>query len=668
MAEEIKTIEYLIQKTDRIAALAGNPNTGKSSIFNCLTGQDVFTANYSGKTVDLNCGILNAGDKKIGIVDLPGVYSLGALSDEQKTAIKCLFENKFDNVIYVADATNLSRNLYLLLQLAELGLPITAALNFSDIANNKGLKTDTEKLERLTGIHFIETSALRGEGIEDIVKILSENNASAVSSRKWKYTKKLENALSEMKVKIAEAKPEFKIPSDPENLAPAIFEHLGYIEPLIEGTEIEKARKDIFDRYSPDDDEKPDKDIISQRYAAAGRITAEAQTSQKRKAAFSDTLWSLSTNPVTGLPILLAIAAAVIIILFQGGEFLSGALEDIWKACCEAPMQAIIHMVAGTGIAAKVLNWGFNDGLLAAISVGIPYVLIFYIILSFLEDSGYLNAAAFLLDKILHFLGLHSKAFIPISAAIGCSVPAVMGTRILTTKREKIISIALIALIACSARTAVIFGAVSKYIGIMWAVSIIVINALISAGAGLILNKIAPGKHQGTVMEIFPLRMPRFKTVMKKTWSRFKEFMIIAMPIVIAGSMGIGWLYETNIIWLLEKPFAPLFEGWLGLPAFTALVLFFAVLRKELALQFLVVLAAVHNPSAGENLNSILTNEQIYTFTVFNTMYMPCIATIGVMIKEAGLKWTAAILIGTLMFTFIFTGLLHHIITLFHLL
>lgn len=668
MGEEIKSIEYLTKKTDRLVALAGNPNAGKSSIFNCLTGLDAFTANYSGKTVDINCGILNSGDMKIGIVDLPGVYSLGATSEEQEIAIKCLFENKFDKIVYVADATNLNRNLYLMLQLTELGLPLVAAVNFSDITSAKGIRTDLKKLTRMTGVRAIETSALRGDGIEELVEDLSKDGPAETSSRKWPCSKRLDSAITSFSNELKGNAEVGAKGVETGNLATVLFERIAYAEELVKGTSIPGLREKIIEKYTSEGGEDIESDIISERYAAAGKITEAVQTREKRRESFSEKLWRLSTYPLTGIPLLLAVFAAVVLILFQGGNMIAECIESLWEAYCSGPVDWLIRLAAGDGITAKVLKWGFNDGLLASLTVGIPYVLIFYLILSFLEDSGYLNAAAFLLDKTLHSVGLHSKAFIPISAAIGCSVPAVMGTRILNTKREKIIAISLIVLIACSARTAVIFSAVSKYIGILWAVSIIIINMLIAAGAGLILNKIVPGEHQGSVMEIFPLRKPKFSTVLKKTWTRFKDFLIIAMPVVIAGSMILGLLYETGYIWSLEKPFAPIFEGWLGLPAFTGLALVFAILRKELALQFLVVLACHHAPGAGDDITAILTPEQIYTFTIFNTIYMPCLATITVMGKEIGAKWTTVILACTLAFSILFSGTVHHAIRLLNLL
>ncbi len=665
--EEIKTLEKLRKKTDTLIALAGNPNVGKSSLFNSITGLGVLTANYSGKTVELNCGVLRKEENKIGVVDLPGIYSLETTSEDQVTAVKALFENKYDLIVYIIDSTNLARNLYLLLQLIELKIPIIAALNFSDIAKRKGLGTDITLMQELLGVTVVPISAVRGDGIDKLVtEILSHKNKEV--KRVHKYSSAIEEELAELQSLLEKTDIPWPYSVEPQNCAPLLLEGNSYIEELIKNTDISKKLAKTKEKLSTAyNDKEPESIIIKERYGLAGAITAKIQKTTKNKRSFSETLWSLATFPPTGIPILLLLASSIIYILFEGGGWLGGALETLWTTFCSPHITYVIKLIAGESLWATVLNWGFNDGILAAICVGVPYVLIFYFILSFLEDTGYLNAAAFLLDKAMHFIGLHSKAFIPLSAAIGCSVPAVMGTRILSSTREKIIAISLIVIIACSARTAVIFGAVSQFIGFFWALSIFFINFAVVVIAGILLNKFTPGEPEGLVMEIFPLRKPHLLTVFKKTWARFADFLWIATPIVVAGSMVLGWLYETKYIWLLTKPLAPIFEDWLGLPAVAGITLLFAVLRKELALQFLVILASATHGGTVKDITAIMTPEQIYTFTLFNTLYMPCIATIAVMGREIGWKWTTVILASTLTFTIVFTGIVHKILVFFQL-
>lgn len=665
--QDEKTIEKLKSNSDILIALAGNPNVGKSTLFNSLTGLGVHTANYSGKTVELNCGVLRSKDKKIGIVDLPGIYYLGTDSDDLKIASKAIFEIPFDVIVYIVDTTNLARNLYLLLQLIELGLPLIAALNFTDSAEKKGVFTDTELLSKRLGIPVVPISAMRGDGIPELVEQI-EKTKNVNSERIHKFSFELEENLNKIEATLKANEEEWEYYPRKNKIAPLLMEGNLYCRSLLKSKPIhesvETAVTTIREKYKT---EEPESIIIKERYGLAGELASAAQTSKNKKASFSEKLWSYTTYPLTGIPILLAVSFTIIYILFKGGALLADFLDGCWKLAAEPYITALISAIFGNSIWGKVFNWGFNDGLIAAITVGIPYVLIFYFILSFLEDTGYLNAAAFLVDKAMHTIGLHSKAFMPLAAAIGCSVPAVIGTRILNSKREKIIAITLIVIIACSARTAVIFGAVSKYIGLWWAISIIMINVAVVIGAGLLMNIFTKGEQEGQVLEIFPMRRPNAWNVLKKTWIRFADFLWIATPIVIAGSMVIGWLYETGNIWALTKPLKPIVEDWLGLPPFAGIALFFAVLRKELALQFLLTLASAQ--TGHENaLTSFMTQAQIYVFTLFNTLYMPCIATIAVIIREIGWRWCIAILATTLSFTILLSGIASKLILYFHIL
>lgn len=663
--KQTQSLEKLREKCDILIALAGNPNVGKSSIFNSLTGLGVMTANYAGKTVELNVGMSRYKDKIIGIVDIPGTYSLDSHTEDQEIARKALLENSFDVVVDVIDTTNLSRNLYLLFQLAELGLPLIADLNLYDLAEKRGITIDTEKLEEILGIPVVVTSALRGDGIDNLMEKVTEfAGKGALHERKIRYSPLTEEEIGNISRTLTENDIQFPFKPPAANFAPLILEGdremLRLVEESPAGAKameaVAESRKKIGGLH---ENATPEGFIIKNRHALAGTIVAEVQKTEKKKPRLSDRMWQIATDPNTALPALLIVFISILFILFKVGGWLSEVLEHIWVAAFAPPIASLIHAIAGDGLWAKVLNWGFNDGLFAAIGVGIPYVLVFYLILAFLEDSGYLNSVSFLLDKALHSIGLHGKAFIPMTAAIGCSVPAVMGTRILGSRRERIIAITLIVLIACSARTTVIFGAVSRYVGFFWALSLILLNIALVIATGALLNKIMPGDSEGLVMEVFPFRRPHLPTVLKKTWVRFADFLWIATPIVVVGSMAIGYLYESNYIWTLEKPFRPLFEGWLGLPAIAGLTLLFAVLRKELALQFLITLAVAQTGMTVNSLTQILSLEQIYTFTLFNMLYMPCIATIAVMGREIGWKWTAGILAGTLIFTIAFTGIVH---------
>jgi len=351
------------------------------------------------------------------------------------------------------------------------------------------------------------------------------------------------------------------------------------------------------------------------------------------------------TSPVLGLVSLAAVLLSIFLFVFFVGGFLATVFTDGWTAVASPPIGAALRAVAGDTVTARVLAWGFDAGIGAALAVGIPYVLTFYFVLAFLEDSGYLNAAAFLSDRTMHRFGLHGRAVIPLVAGLGCNVPAIMGTRVLATRRERLIASTLITLVPCSARGAVIFGAVGFYLGFVPALLVFGLQLGLVVLAGIALNRVVPGRSVGLVMEVFPLRRPTLPDVARKTWWRFQSYLTMALPVVVAGSIVLGVLYETGAMWALSAPLAPVVAGWLGLPAVAGLALVFAVLRKELALQLLVALAAVQYGAGAASLASFMTPDQLIVFAIVATIYVPCIATVAALARELG--WKSSFIVST---------------------
>jgi ferrous iron transport protein B len=250
---------------------------------------------------------------------------------------------------------------------------------------------------------------------------------------------------------------------------------------------------------------------------------------------------------------------------------------------------------------------------------------------------------AFLTDQIMHKMGLHGRAAIPLVAGAGCNVPAIMGTRVLGSMRERIIASTLIVLTPCSARTAVILGAVALTAGWKAALAIYAVTFALALGTGICMHRMLPGRGTGLVMEMFPFRRPGARAILKKTWYRFYHFVVMATPIILGGSIILGGLYETGLLWSLAAPLRPIMEGWLGIPAVAGLTLIVAVLRKELALQLLITLAMVQYGPQASNLLSFMRPDQIIVYALVNTIYIPCVATIAILARELG--WRRALLI-----------------------
>jgi len=663
-------VQQIKEKTNLTVALAGNPNVGKSSIFNQLTGLGVVTANYPGKTVEINLGTTHFQDKTIGIIDLPGTYALGAVSEDQWVARRGVLENQPDVVIVIVDATNLARNLYMVLQFLDLEIPVVIALNLVDQAERKGITVDPTHLSDLLGVPVIPTVAVKGEGLENLMAAAVDFAAQQRQSRPVKlYGEDVSGPIEKLGHLISERLKDRPYGLSSRALALLLLENDEEFVTLVrrepDGDDVLRKALEFSAEIERKHGEAGSLRIARERHGLAGIIAAEVQQKVAAPPQFSATLWRWSIAPLSGIPFLTAVLAALFAFLFFVGGTLSTVFSNFWTAFVSPPLDAVIFAIFGQNVVGRTLVWGFDAGIAAALAVGIPYVLTFYFLLALLEDSGYLNSVAFLSDSLMHRFGLHGRAIIPIVAGAGCNVPAIIGTRVLTTMRERVIASTLIVLVPCSARTAVILGAVSIFIGWQAALAIFGLVVVLIGLVGLGLNLVMPGQSSGLVMEMFPFRTPNLVTIAKKTWYRFKDFVFVAFPIVVVGSLVLGSLYESNLLWNLAGPLSPVVEGWLGLPAVAGLTLLFAVLRKELALQLLVTLAIVQFGSGAQNLLQFMSPHQIFVYVLVNTIYIPCVATMAVLFRELG-RWRATGVIAfTVTLALIIGGIANYALTVF---
>jgi ferrous iron transport protein B len=639
-----------------VVCLAGNPNVGKSTLFNRLTGSAVETANYPGMTVGLNVAKARWGAQEVQVLDLPGTYALDPISEDQWVARHGLLDWRPDVVVAVVDATNLARNLYMVLQLVDLGCRVVVALNLIDEAARRGLRIDPAALSESLGLPVVPTVARRGEGLKELTAVAATVAADTNGlghGKAVRYSPAVEQRLATLMARFAEERVEL----------PYGLPHRAAALAVLEGDEelvglLGDGPKDVST------EEIPLAVAIAWQRNAAAKVIAEACTEGRERPQAADRWWAATTAPLTGVPILLAVLACVFAFLFFVGGWLSGVLTSLWAATASPLLASAVRGLFGYGALGGTVLWGLDGGILAALAVGIPYILTFYFALALLEDSGYMNAAAFLADRVMHLFGLHGRAVIPLMAAAGCNVPAIMGTRVLAAKRERTIACTLVVLVPCSARTAVILGSVSLFVGWQWALFVFGVVALVGLCAGLLLNRILPGEPEGLVMEMFPFRRPSLRLVVTKTWKRFGTFLWAAVPIMLIGSFALGALYETGLIWRLTSPLAPLVVGWLGLPAVAGLTLILAVLRKELALQMLVVFAVARYGVKAHNLLSFMTPHQIIVYALVAAIFIPCIATIAMLGRELGWHRAATISAGTVVSALLLGGMVARLLPL----
>ena len=670
--EHLEQLDKIREKAEYIFALAGNPNVGKSTIFNRITGMGVMTANYPGMTVELNIGMTEMDDLKIGIVDLPGTYALGAVSEDQMVARHGVLQGQPDVVIVILDANNLARNLYLLLQFLDLRCPVVAALNLVDQAERAGTHTDVELLAEFLGVPVVPTVGIRGDGLDELMHQALElarrreeyitipfSYAADIETRVRKLARRIERKLEEFPYGLSPRALAILLLEDDEEFVAVLREETG-------GEELIAYCRQIADEIEKEHGEKAALIIARERHGIAGSVASNVQERREYdRPRLGERLWEYTTSFKTGIPILLVVMGLVFLAIFWGGGALADLFSRFWDSAIGGPLTRGIESLLGVNMFSQSLGWAV-DGLGAVLEIALPYLLVFYIILGFMEDSGYLNSVAFLSDRSMHRLGLHGRAVIPLISAVGCNVPAVMGTRVLSTRRERVIACVLIVLVPCSARVAVIMGGVSRYVGWAPALLLFAILFVIVIAAGFFLNKVMPGESTGLVMEMFPFRRPSMANVLKKTWLRLKGFLYIAAPLIVAGSFVLGLLYESGWIFKLTQPLEPLAEWWLGIPAVALLALIFAFIRKELALALLVVLAAQVIPGVTESstLLDFMSKGQIFTFALVCAIYIPCVATLAVLWRELGARDSLAITGSTVILALLLGGLSHLVLTL----
>jgi len=612
-----------------VIALAGNANVGKSVIFNHLTGLHQHIGNWPGKTVERAEGTLHFKGYTIDIVDLPGIYSLSTYSLEELISRKYIAVERPDVVINVVDASVLERNLFFTLQLMELETPMIIALNQMDMAKKKGIEIDTQKLEKLLGIPVIPTVAIKGVGIFQLLeKVIEIVEKGRIAKREVKYGEEVEEKITKV-TKMVEGT-QFWYPT--RYIAIKLIEgdeeiekEVSRIDPRIVSA-AKKLAKEIENLHG----HSCSTVITSERYEVAGCIAREAQKLVSPvKPPIEERLHTLTTHKILGYPIMAFLLLSIFYSIFTFGNYTSGLLSNFFYE-----WEPLFANLFGTGIVGKLVWGGVIEGIIAGATIALPYIVPFYVILYLLEDSGYLSRIAFLMDNIMHKIGLHGKAFIPMMLGYGCNVPACLGCRIMETQRERLLTAFVTTLVPCAARTVIILGLVGHFLGIQWALMLYVIDLLIIFALGRIAFRVMPGEPTALIMEMHDYRMPHLKTVLKQTWFRLAEFIKIAFPLIIAGSLAIKIAEILGLLEPIATMLSPITVTWLGLPIITGITLIFGVLRKELTLIMLATLLGTTNFAEVPGFGPI----QMVVFTLVAMFYIPCIATIAALVREFGWK------------------------------
>jgi ferrous iron transport protein B len=588
-------------------ALLGNPGAGKSLIFNQLTGLGIEVNRYPGSSVCLECGNVCYKKEKIEIVDLPGIYSLDGSSEEEILVRKFLEQGGADVVVAVLDATKLERNLYLFTQVTEFSPKLIAVVNMIDEAERQGLIIDVDNLSSCLGITVLLTAASEGRDIDRILPLAL--GSARVATLQVPYDHHIEAALKSLEKTLGAPRYKSLLALQGTGEDRMLLDAAGAVAHEIELRHRRSVRQII----------------ATNRHNLSRKIAASAVRQGDRKKTYD--LDSLLTRVFPGVPILIAILFFLLLTVFVIGSWMQELIVQTFTTYIILPFTALELPPLLERIGFSVLI-----ALEAGLGIAFPFIFTFYIGLSLLEDTGYMTRAAFLADRAMHRLGLHGEAIIPMVIGFGCTVPAVMSLRILKTRREQTIAAFLISMIPCSARMVVIAGVVAAFVGIFWAFSIYFIVFILIILTAIVLSRITPGEQFGMIVEMSALRRPQAHLVLAKSWLRIKEFLFIAMPILIITSIALGLFQYFGLTDAFQQLVAPITVTLLGLPEYASTALLFGVFRKELAFETLAVL------SGTADLGSVMTSVQLYTFAIVSVLFIPCISTIAVLYRQLGAR------------------------------
>ena len=640
-------------------ALAGNANVGKSVIFNQLTGLNQIVGNWPGKTVERAEGTLHFKGHTIRIIDLPGIYSLSTFSMEEIVSRDYIAVEKPDIIINVVDASTLERNLYFTLQLLELEAPIIIDLNQVDFAAKKGLRIDVEKLSKILGVPVNPTVAITGSGINELLStvIAVISGKRKLKPLKVKYGKEIEKRVQDIEKLVSAKLPQLCTVYPARWISIKLLERdtdvAGKLKNHESGKEVLDYAEKLAGELETIHGEPSPVIIASEKYGFATKIAKAVTTIEAPpKISLEQKLDALTTHKILGYPILAAILASMFALIFVGGNLVSTCLDYVFGIFTTYTENILSSLLPE--IAVSLIVKGILSGIVAGITIALPYIVPFYILLALLEDSGYLPRAAFLMDNLMHKIGLHGKAFIPLILGYGCSVPACIGCRIMETERERFLSAFVVVLIPCAARTVVILGLVGRFVGLDAALALYAFDLILVFILGRIAFKVLPGEPVGLIMEMPSYKKPSTRNIIMKTWSRTKDFIYIAFPIIVAGSITIEALVLLGFMNYVVEAASPLINGWLGLPAVAAIPLIFGILRKELTLILLEGLIPLES----------LTAVQMIVFSLIIMIYIPCVATIAACKREFGWRKALAITVTDIVLALILGGIAYRLLSL----
>jgi ferrous iron transport protein B len=642
-------------------ALAGQPNVGKSTVFNILTGLSQHVGNWPGKTVEKKEGFHHSANTLIRIVDLPGTYSLTAFSEEERVAREFIIQEKPDLVVLVLNAAALERSLYLLSEVLLLNRPVIIALNMLDVASGQGMQIDMEALQKALGIPVVPMIAKRNSGIKELVAKINDFAADDI---------KLNPHLPEVSADhrdvyeeiLEQVSPYCIEPYTPQWLTVKLMEGDPDVSKQMEAQLPAEAWKKILALFIEHEDSLHA--VVNGRYDWIEGITRAALSRFKMgQVVITDRIDHILTRPVFGIPILLGVMAVVFSLTYAIGMPLQSWMDGLihqFTGWCEP-------LLNGAPVWVKGLFLNGIIGGAGSVITFLPILVIFFVTMALLEDIGYMARAAFVMDRIMHLVGLHGKSFIPLCLGFGCNVPAVLGARIIETRKARMITLLLIPFVPCTARLAVltlvsaaVFGPIAPYVS--W--SILALNIVTLGIAGIFVNKAIREQDAPFIMELPIYHQPDLRTIMMVVRSRTISFVRKAGTVILGVSILVWFLsyYPSGVIeesWLasLGKLLEPV-GALLGLNWKMIAALLTGLVAKETVIATLGVLYSVGSEGLVNVLPQIMSHASAAAFLVVMMLFIPCAGTIAVLKKEMNSnRWFYSTILLTLLASY-FGGVL----------
>lgn len=657
-------------------ALIGNPNCGKTSLFNFVSGAHERVGNYSGVTVDAKEGHAEYNGYRFNIVDLPGTYSLSAYSPEELYVRKQIIDKTPDVIINVIDASNIERNLYLTTQLVDMNLKIVGALNMFDEFESRGDKLDYDKLGELFGFPFVPTVFKTGRGIDKLFKTIinvyegitepGKNNLRHIHLNHGKY---IEQAIDNIKKEIQKNE-QIRYKYSTRFLAIKLLEKDSKIENQIKslpnGENIITIRNKAAEQILKETREDSETAIMNAKYGIIHGAMQEAGSEEGKQTdtyQVTHAIDAVITNRYVGFPLFFVFLYLMFEITFTLGQYpmdwiengVSTLSEFMRFVMPEGPLKAMIidGAIAGVG----------------AVIVFLPQILILYFIISFMEDSGYMARAAFIMDKVMHKMGLHGKSFIPLIMGFGCNVPAVMATRTIESRRSRLITILVLPLMSCSARLPIYIMIIGTFFSVKYQSLIMISLYVIGIALAVIMSRIfskwlIKGDDTPFVMELPPYRFPTIKAIFRHTWEKGKQYLKKMGGIILVASIivwALGYFphnkqlsnqeqKEQSYIGVIGKTIEPIFRVQ-GFDWKLDVSLIAGVGAKEIIASTMGVLYANDDNVSNDSEKYQILNKQMqadgitpliaFSYLLFVLIYFPCIATIAAIKSETGSwKWT----------------------------